>query len=340
MNFNQLFRHGLPLVIPNQLLRIMKLIILIMTVFLLQVSAKTNAQNITLKLENASLKSILLEIRKQTGYTVLYETEQLEKTTPVTVNFKDVPLKDVLTRILDKQELAFSIEDKAISIKPKEKTLLDKLYNYIVAVDVKGRVLDENGEPMPSASVVVKGTKNVVRTDRNGAFTITADKGAVLVISYIGYDPYEYTVKDKNEPLVVRMKVSTMALKDVVVTGIFERSAKTYTGSANTITANDIRKVGNQNILSVLSVLDPSVQIPQDILNGSDPNKISQIKLRGTSSLPTNTIVDPLSTSNLAADKSYYSAYGKRVDEIKNTYTVNPNLPLFILDGFLLLIFL
>lgn len=334
MNFNQLFRHGLPLVIPNQLLRIMKLIIVIMTVFLLQVSAKTNAQNITLKLENASLKSILLEIRKQTGYTVLYETEQLEKTTPVTVNFKDVPLKDVLTRILDKQELAFSIEDKSISIKPKERTLLDKLYNYIVAVDIKGRVVDENGDPLPSASVVVKGTKNVVRTDRNGAFTITAEKGAVLVISYIGYDPYEYTVKDKNEPLVVRMKVSTMALKDVVVTGIFERSAKTYTGSANTITANDIRKVGNQNILGVLSVLDPSVQIPQDILNGSDPNKISQIKLRGTSSLPTNTIVDPMSTSNLAADKSYYSAYGKRVDEIKNTYTVNPNLPLFILDGF------
>lgn len=334
MNFNQLFRHGLPVVIPNQLLRIMKLIIVIMTAFLLQVSASTNAQNITLKRENASLKSILLEIRKQTGYTVLYETEQLDKTKPVTVNFKDVPLRDALNRILDERELAFSIEDKAISIKPKEKNLLDKLYNYVMAIEIRGRVLDENGGPMPSASIVVKGTKTVARTDGNGAFKINAEKGDVLVISFIGYDPYEYTVKDKNEPLIVRMVVSTQALKDVVVTGIFERSAKSYTGSANTITSNDIRKVGNQNILGVLSVLDPSVQIPQDLLNGSDPNKISQLKLRGTSSLPTNTIVDPLSTSTNRNEQGYYSAYGKRVDEIKNTYTVNPNLPLFILDGF------
>lgn len=334
MNFNQLFRHGLPLVIPNQLLRIMKLIILIMTVFLLQVSASTSAQNITLRRDHASIKSILFEIRKQTGYNVLYETEQLDKTTPVTVNFKNVPLRDALTKILDEQGLAFSIEDKAISIKPKEKSLLDKLYNYVMSIDIKGTVFDENHDPLPSASIVIKGKKAVTRTNSDGTFTITAEKGDVLVFRYIGYEPFEYTVKDKNEPVLVHMKLSPLALKDVVITGIFERSAKTYTGSANTITANDIRKVGNQNILGVLSVLDPSVQIPQDILNGSDPNKVSQIKLRGTSSLPTNMIVDPLSKSNLAADRSYYSAYGKRVDEIKNTYTVNPNLPLFILDGF------
>lgn len=334
MNFNQLFRHGVPLVKPNQLLRIMKLIIVIMTVFLLQVSANTNAQNITLKRDRASLKSVLLEIRKQTGYTVLYETEQLDRTTPVTVNFKDIPLKEVLRKILDERDLAFSIEDKAISIKPKEKSLLDKLYDYVVADEIKGRVLDENGIPMPSASVVLKGTKTIARTDQNGAFVIAADKGAVLLVSFIGYDTYEHTVKDKKEPIVIRMKVSTMALKDVVVTGIFERSAKTYTGSANTITANDIRKVGNQNVLGILGVLDPSVQIPQDILNGSDPNKMAQIRLRGTSSLPTNTIVDPLSVDKNRNSKDYYSAYGKRVDEIKNTYTVNPNLPLFVLDGF------
>lgn len=334
MNFNQLFRHGLPLVIPNQLLRIMKLIILIMTVFLLQVSASTSAQNITLRRDHASIKSILFEIRKQTGYNVLYETEQLDKTTPVTVNFKNVPLRDALTKILDEQGLAFSIEDKAISIKPKEKTLLDKLYNYVMSIDIKGTVFDENHDPLPSASIVIKGKKAVTRTNSDGTFTITAEKGDVLVFRYIGYEPFEYTVKDKNEPVLVHMKLSPLALKDVVITGIFERSAKTYTGSANTITANDIRKVGNQNILGVLSVLDPSVQIPQDILNGSDPNKVSQLKLRGTTSLPTNTIVDPMSTSKIRSEQGYYSAYGKRVDEIKNTYTVNPNLPLFILDGF------
>nr|WP_162988682.1 SusC/RagA family TonB-linked outer membrane protein [Pedobacter schmidteae] len=353
MNFNQLLRYGVPLVKPNQLCGLISLArcrmnnadkrkwimrinltVIIMTAFLLQLSANTNAQYITLKKDNASLKSIFFEIRKQTGFTVLYETEQLNKTIPVTVNFKNVPLREALNKILDEQGLAFSIEDKAISIKPKEKGVLDKLYNYLIDRDIHGRVLDENGEPLPSASVLIKGTKTVTRTDTKGVFHLNVKAGDVLVVSFIGYDPYEYTVKEKDEQLVIKMKVSTLALKDVVVTGIFERSSKTYTGSANTITANDIRKVGNQNILGVLSVLDPAVQIPQDILNGADPNKIANIRLRGASSLPTNMEVSALSTSNLRAEKGFYNAYGKRVDEIKNTYAVNPNLPLFILDGF------
>lgn len=352
MNFNQLLRLDTPLVIPkeprgilyqlfdwfrniNQRKLIMRinLIIFMMTLFLLQVSAKTSAQYLTLKKESISLKNLFLEVRKQTGYTVLYETDQISKSRAVSVDFKNVSLWSVLDKVLANTGLEYSVQEKSISIKSKEEGVFDRIKNYINAISVKGRVLDENGDGLPSASVQVKGTKTFTRTDAKGNFSLNAEPGAVLVITYIGYEPYELTVKNE-EPLVIKLKLSTQALKDVVVTGIFERSSKTYTGSANTITANDIRKVGNQNILGVLSVLDPAVQIPQDILNGSDPNKVSQLRLRGASSLPTNTQVSALSTSNLRSDKDYYSAYGKRVDDIKNTYTVNPNLPLFVLDGF------
>lgn len=317
----------------RKLIMRINLIIFIMTLFLLQVSARTNAQYLTLKREHISLKNLFLEVRKQTGYTVLYETDQISKSPAVSVDFKNVSLWKALDKVLANTGLEYSVQEKSISIKPKEEGIFDRIKNYINAIPVKGKVLDENGQGLPSASVQVKGTKTFTRTDAKGNFSLNAEPGAVLLVTYIGYEPYEMTVKD-GEPVTIRLKLSTQALKDVVVTGIFERSSKTYTGSANTITSNDIRKVGNQNVLGVLSVLDPSIQIPQDILNGSDPNKITQLKLRGTSSLPTNSNLDQLSVSTNRNQKDYYSAYGKRVDEIKNTYSVNPNLPLFILDGF------
>jgi len=311
------------------------LIIMLMTGFLLQLSANSSAQYITLKKNNVSLKGIFNEIRKQTGYTVLYQTEQINRTRPLQVNFSHTPLKTVLDEVLEAYGLTYTLDDRAISIRPKEP---NKALNPSVvqkAIDIRGKVQDENDQPMPNATIMVKGTKTIAQSDKDGAFLIQANPGDVLVISYLGFDPVEYTVKAMNDnPLIIRMKTAVTGLKGVVVTGIFERSAKTYTGSANSISADDIRKAGNQNILSILSVLDPAVQLPQDLLNGSDPNKVAQMRLRGASSLPTNVEVSALSTSTIRSEKDYYSAYGKRVDDIKNTYAVNPNLPLFILDGF------
>ena len=100
----------------------------------------------------------------------------------------------------------------------------------------------------------------------------------------------------------------------MVVTGIFERKAESFTGSSVSMKAEDLKRVGNQNVFQSLRSLDPSLMIFDNMEFGSDPNKNPKMTLRGASSLD-------------------LAAAGEEID-IKGTYANDPNAPLFILDGF------
>ena len=119
MKLIHLFRCALFSLPPKQMLRIMKLIIILMTAFLMQVSASSFAQRITIKNESITLKRAFVEIRKQTGYIVLYKSDLLNKTRPVKLNLVNIPLEDALKVMLDGQNLEFAIKDKSIVVKEK-----------------------------------------------------------------------------------------------------------------------------------------------------------------------------------------------------------------------------
>lgn len=154
----------------------MKLIIILMTAFLLQVSASTYGQYITLKKDNISLKSAFNEIRKQTGYTVLYKSGLINHTRPVKLNLQNVSVEAALNQILAGQNLAYSIEDKAIIIKEKDPSFLDKIADAVHSAFnfnkiVSGTVTDSTGRPLTGASVSLKGPKNYyASTDNAGRF--------------------------------------------------------------------------------------------------------------------------------------------------------------------------
>lgn len=105
---------------PTEIVRIMKLTIIIMTAFLMQVSASGLAQNVTLKHKNITLKSAFNQIRKQTGYDVLWQSGKLNDEKRIDVNFENENLQKVLDGTLIPQNLTYSIVDKTIIIKQKE----------------------------------------------------------------------------------------------------------------------------------------------------------------------------------------------------------------------------
>ena len=111
------------------------------------------------------------------------------------------------------------------------------------------------------------------------------------------------------------MEPNVQSINEVVVTGIFSRKAESYTGSAVTISAKDLTRVSNQNVFESLKSLDPSLQILPNLTNGSDPNSLPSMQLRGTSTFPQE-----------ATNTSSYS--------LKSNFADAPNTPLFILDGF------
>lgn len=164
-------------------------------------------------------------------------------------------------------------------------------------------------------TVLIKGTQVGTATDVDGKFTlkIPDSKDLVLVFTFVGMKSKEVKPGTQNE-LKVQLEYNEESLEEVVVTGIFERKAESFTGSSVSMKAEDLKRVGNQNVFQSLRSLDPSLMIFDNMEFGSDPNKNPKMTLRGASSLD-------------------LAAAGEEID-IKGTYANDPNAPLFILDGF------
>ena len=178
--------------------------------------------------------------------------------------------------------------------------------------EVRGKVVDEKKQPIPGVSVRLGGTSMGTATDVDGKFKllIPADT-ATLVVSFIGMKteivkiPRLKTGVEQKE-LTIVLREEDVKLEDVVVTGIFTRKKESFTGSASTYSAAELKTMGTQNVLQSLKTLDPAFAILEDNQFGSDPNRLPNMEIRGKSSM-----------------------LGLR-DELD----ADPNQPLFILDGF------
>src|SRR5690606_10826423 len=128
MNLNLHSRYGgkTPVLTKGILMRI-KLTLFLLTAFFWQVSATTYAQKITLKVTHAPLSQVIEAIRAQSGYDFLYNNKLLKNTRPITIDVKDASVEEVLKLSFDRQPLTYKIENKAVLIKEKQKTFLDKV---------------------------------------------------------------------------------------------------------------------------------------------------------------------------------------------------------------------
>ena len=182
----------------------------------------------------------------------------------------------------------------------------------VASREVRGKVVDEKKLPIPGVSVRLGGTSMGTATDVDGKFKllIPADT-ATLVVSFIGMKTEIVKIPRlkagvEQKELTIVLREEDVKLEDVVVTGIFTRKKESFTGSASTYSAAELKTMGTQNVLQSLKTLDPAFAILEDNQFGSDPNRLPNMEIRGKSSM-----------------------LGLR-DELD----ADPNQPLFILDGF------
>ncbi len=153
-------------------------------------------------------------------------------------------------------------------------------------------------------------------TDVSGKFAIDdLPENAVLVVSYIGYTPQEIAVKDKNVVDVALLE-DVAKLQEVFVTGYYTQKRESFTGSAVSVSGEDLRRIGTQNLLANIQVIDPSFRQVVNNTAGSDPNALPEFQVRGATAINTGT-----TSSTDALDRRTLSS-------------TNPNLPTFILDGY------
>ncbi|SMC86897.1 SusC/RagA family TonB-linked outer membrane protein [Pedobacter africanus] len=267
----------------NQLVRAMKLTILLITVIVLQAAASGFAQNVTFNKRNATLRQLFTEIRKQTGYNVLWQREKVNADIKVDITFRNTPLAEVLKTALEPRLLTYSIVNKTVVVKPQEPSLIQKITRFFSAIDVKGTVTDaETGKAIPGVTITLKGTKRLVIADEQGNFIFSdVPEDGILVFSNIGYVSSEVNAAAK---LMVKLVPFNQMLENVVVsTGYQSLPRERAAGSFGVIKQATLDKRSNVNILSYLEG-----QVP-GLLTGAD----GRITIRGQSTL-VNANKDPL----------------------------------------------
>ena len=281
----------------------MKLTVFLILLGLLRVSATGYAQayRINLEMENVACGEAIESIKGLTHLDFFFSNKEFDVDRKVSVSCKDATLEEALKQILG-EKYNFRLVDNTVVIRPVKQELPQPK-----KISVKGVVKDTKGNPLPGVTVLLKGTTVGLSTDLDGKFDLAFPemKDVVIVFSFVGMQTKE--VKYTGQPeLKVVLEEQAAEIGEVVVTGIFERKSESFTGSASTYKTEDLKMMGTQNILQSLRTLDPSFHITPNNKFGSDPNKLPDIDIRGKSS----------------------------VVNLKEEYAVDPNQPLFILDGF------
>ena len=276
--------------------------------FFLLISVLPGNASVFAQQEKLALSSTQLTVREifdaissQLRYDVFYNGEQLDLNRTVKFAQQVLNLEQVLDAVANNR-FKYTLEDRTIILTPLTTP------QTVNSVTLTGQVTDQSNTPLPGVTVLVKGTKLGTSTDPEGNFKLSLpqQENTILIFSFIGMESQEVPVGDPKKPIKVILKETAENLKEVVVTGIFTRKKESFTGSASTYTASELKTAGTQNILQSLKTLDPSFAILDNTLYGSDPNRLPNMEIRGKSSM-----------------------LGMR-DELE----ADPNQPLFILDGF------
>lgn len=276
--------------------------------FFLLISVLPGNASVFAQQEKLALSSTQLTVREifdaissQLRYDVFYNGEQLDLNRKVKFAQQVLNLEQVLDAVANNR-FKYTLEDRTIILTPLTTP------QTVNSVTLTGQVTDQSNTPLPGVTVLVKGTKLGTSTDPEGNFKLSLpqQENTILIFSFIGMESQEVPVGDPKKPIKVILKETAENLKEVVVTGIFTRKKESFTGSASTYTASELKTAGTQNILQSLKTLDPSFAILDNTLYGSEPNRLPNMEIRGKSSM-----------------------LGMR-DELE----ADPNQPLFILDGF------
>lgn len=264
--------------------RQMRLISIFLFLITLCANAETiHSQNaiVNLDMENVSMTDVFREIEKQSEYRFFYNKSILNTVTRVNLKTGKKEISKVLDQLFEGTNISYKLVDKQIvitSTKNKENTGLAKVNQQ---KQITGKVLDEYGEPIIGANVVVKGTVNGVITDVDGNYSIHVPANAVLQFSYIGYLTQEESIGNR-QVINVTLQENVQVMEEVVVIGYGTVKRANLTGAVSTTDAKTFQARPVQNAANALMGEVPGLSI---IRGGGAPGSSPEVRIRDVSSV-------------------------------------------------------
>ena len=292
-------------------LLIMKLTIVLLFIVCLNAPAAVLSQNISLSEKNTSLEKVFKIIKKQTGYTFAYTKSLLQGAKKVNVSLSNGSINQALDICLKDQPLAYTIIKKTVVIFNKKESVTEPANPAPVqqAVPVKGKILDEKGQPLPGATISEKGGNNTVASTVDGSFNINVSTpDAILVVSFVGYQTQEVKVAGKTD-ISVSLAVKSSTLNDIVIIGYGQQKRGDVNSAISSLTAKDIANIPQVSIDQMLEGKVAGVTIAQ---NAGGPGSNTSVHIRGIGSLSgTNEPLYVVDGVAISGDATNISTTGK-----------------------------
>jgi hypothetical protein len=240
---------------------------------IMQVSAESFAQVVTLKERNVSLTSVFESIKEQTGYVFVYNSNELKNST-INIEVQNASIEKALEECLRNLPFTFKIVENNILVRKDDARGITKTTaGDVQQREIQGKVVDQDGNALYGVSVRLKGTAAGTSTDNSGNYSISVvGEQSVLVFTYIGFAQQEILVHS-NSIINLTLIEERSSLSEVVVVGYGTQRKINLTGAVSTISVKEtlqgrpIADVGRaiQGSTPGLSISIPSGEI------GSDP---------------------------------------------------------------------
>lgn len=291
---------------PPKQFSIAMLLLLIASLQAFQLQAAdtiSKGESITLNFEGTTLKEALEIIESKTPYNFFYNHRAVDVSRRVNLNLTNVPVDVAMHELFKGGDIAWRIKGAQIVLKKirrleplaadNPKTGSHKAididipaisYSYLTyAVQVSGRVTDDQGQPIPGVNVIIKGTTNGTTTDMDGRYTIdVAGEDATLVFSFIGFTSQEIVVGNRTS-IDVTLLSDVVSLEEVVVVGYGTEQKKDLTSAVTTVTNKELLQGAFNSPLQMIDGKVAGVTVSNPA--AGDPNRGTDIQVRGAASI-------------------------------------------------------
>ncbi len=275
----------------TKLFRIMKLssFLIILTITnVMAIESYSQITRLSIDVRDVPVKDVLLDIENSSEFYFIYSNKLIDVDRKVDIKMTNKKVEEILDELFKGENVVYAISDRQIILSPKGMTLKGSGDIFQQIRKVSGTVKSEDGEPLPGVTVVVKGTTTGTITNADGEFALNIDATAkTLIFSFVGMASQEVEVGD-NTNFTVVLKSEAIGIQEVVAIGYGTARKSDLTGAIANVQGDNLAKRSTQQLSTAMQGQMSGVQITR---SSGAPGASATVRIRGITTLSNN---DPL----------------------------------------------